>query len=503
MGLLTRRDFITRTASTLALAPVAGPLTNLNRLLDAPRANSLSSGLNAPIDHIVILCQENRSLDHYLGFLPGLQSPRPLTSNQIPDAQGNTYNPYHDPTQCDFDPNHEWDGSHQKWDAGKMDGFVKVDGGSWAMGYLDAADHPYHGDLAQAFAICDNHFCSLIGPTTPNRLVLWTGSSGGWRENPDPAKPSTLQVMNWPTVAEALSAAGVTWACYAVADGNAPSPVGAFNPYVFFPNTLSNPNTWLDISAFLAQAATGTLPQVSWIITEAAVCEHPPAPPEMGQALVARIVQALMSNSSAWTKTAFFLTYDEGGGFFDHVAPPILEYDTPADHPWVTSSMMTKFVNDGQPIGPAFRVPLIAVSPWIPQGKVFHEPADHTSLIRFLEWRFGLPPVVTIAAGRRTGLSDLSSGLFDFTATPDTSSRGLPSTVDISNALTTCVQTIPQWLPPLIGPVVQPYPQPPSSVPEPAAVALAAGVAAVGAGALARAKSRSRHAAEANTDVVT
>ncbi len=217
--------------------------------------------------------------------------------------------------------------------------------------------------------------------------------------------------------------------------------------------------------------------------------EHPPAPPDMGQALVARVVQALQ-NGPGWPRTALFLTYDEGGGFWDHLPTAVLEYDRPEDHAWVTPAMTTKFQNDGQPVGPAFRVPLIAVSPYIQQGTMFHsDPADHTSILRFLEWRFGLDPLVTIAPGRRSGLTDLVS-MFDFSSTPDTSTRNLPATVDITAALTSCSETIPEWLPPLIGPVVQPFPQPAASVPEPGVGILAAG--AVGAGLAAAAGVRRR-----------
>jgi phospholipase C len=494
---LTRRELLRHSATALALAPIAGPVASLNRIFDAPRTNSLSSGSSAPIDTIVILCQENRSMDHYLGFLSALSpsSRRPALGNQLPDTQGQTWDPYHDNTQCGFDPNHEWDASHAKWDTGKMDGFVLTDSGSWPMAYYDASDHPYHVDLAQAFGLCDMHFCSLIGPTTPNRMFLWSGTHGGIRVNPDPAKPASLQVVNWPTITDNLDAKGVTWGCYAVADGNVPSPIGAFNPLVFFQKHIAPPDqrVFFDISTFLAQAAAGTLPNVSWIITEAVVSEHPPAPPDMGQALVARVLQALMGGPK-WSSTALFLTYDEGGGFWDHVAPTILELDTPADHPWSTAlnkgTLLTTFADDGQEVGPAFRVPLIAVSPWVKQGTIFSSPADHTSVLRFLEWRFGLDPLVTIAPGRRVGLSDLVS-LFDFTQTsPDTSSRGLPTVVDISAALTQCPVAIPEWLPPLIGPVVVPFPQPTPSAtlggPEAGAAAAGAGLAAVGLAAVVR-----------------
>ena len=157
----------------------------------------------------------------------------------------------------------------------------------------------------------------------------------------------------------------------------------------------------------LPRSRGGTLPAVSWIVTEATVCEHPPAPPDMGQLFVARVVQELM-NSSAWESTALFVTYDEGGGFFETVAPIILE-DVPQNLP-----------DPGFAVGPGFRVPLFIVSPYAKMGTVFKPVIDHTSILQFVESTFSTKanPVhlPTIASGRR-GLNKLH-GAFDFTQTP-------------------------------------------------------------------------------------
>ena len=120
-----------------------------------------------------------------------------------------------------------------------------------------------------------------------------------------------------------------------------------------------------DISEFFADLTAGTLPAVSWIVTEAVVSEHPPAPPDMGQLLAARVVQGLME-SSAWDSMVLFHTYDEGGGFFEHVSPKILEY------------VPGNLADGGAAVGPAFRVPLIVVSPWASTGTVFKGTLDHT-----------------------------------------------------------------------------------------------------------------------------
>jgi phospholipase C len=197
--------------------------------------------------------------------------------------------------------------------------------------------------------------------------------------------------------------------------------------------------------------AAGTLPAVSWIVTEAVVSEHPPAPPDMGQLLVARVVEALMA-SSAWESTALFVTYDEGGGYFDHVAPKILEY-VPAGLP-----------DAGLAVGPAFRVPLIAVSPWSRPGTVFKGTIDHTSILQFIERTFSTPaqPVhlSTIDPARRE-LDDLSA-IFDFTQAPI--APALPTVgqlwpqadktvlmLNLERTLASCSSTAPQWLDSLLG----------------------------------------------------
>jgi phospholipase C len=156
-------------------------------------------------------------------------------------------------------------------------------------------------------------------------------------------------------MADVLDAAGFPWKCYSVADGSVPSAIGAFNPLIFFQSMLSNPSKLAKATAtiqeFFTDLAAGTLPAVSWIVTEATVCEHPPAPPDMGQLFVARVVQELMA-SSAWESTALFVTYDEGGGFLETVPPYILEY------------VPTGLPDADMAVGPAFRVPLFMVSPY-------------------------------------------------------------------------------------------------------------------------------------------
>jgi phospholipase C len=271
----------------------------------------------------------------------------------------------------------------------------------------------------------------------------------------NPSLTAPPPVLTWPTMADVLDAAGLPWKCYSVADGSIPSTIGAFNPLIFFEQVLTNPvklaNANADISQFFADLAAGELPAVLWIVTEAVVCEHPPAPPDMGQLLAARIVEELMS-SSAWESTAMFLTYDEGGGYFEHVAPHILE------------SVPAGLVDAGEAVGPGFRVPLITVSPWVKPGSVFKGTTDHTSILQFVERTFSTKTnplyLSTIAPKRRT-LTSLSEA-FDFTQTPITPS--LPTaaslysqandtvlTLNAERTVADCTTNLPSWLPSLLG----------------------------------------------------
>jgi phospholipase C len=428
---------------------------------------------NNKIKHIVILCQENRSFDHYFGaFASKLGRPGDAALGFDPsqltyyDSSGGAYHPYHLTHYCDQDPDHSWEGSHAKWNSGAMDGWVKEENGQTiAIGYFEPTDHLYHVQLARAFTIADHYFCAQIGPTLPNRLYLWTGTSGWNFLTPtqtannlpynNPSLTAAPPVLRWETMADVLEVAGLPWKCYSVADGSVPSAIGAFNPLIFFAQFQDSParlaRATADYSEFIADLASGTLPAVSWIVTEAVVSEHPPAPPDMGQLLAARVVQDLMS-SSAWESTALFLTYDEGGGFFEHVAPQILE------------QVPTGLPDPGKAVGPAFRVPLIVVSPWVPANTVFKGTLDHTSILQFIERTFSTParPIkLSTIDSRRRGLADLTEA-FDFRQQPNSSllpsaAQLFPSanqtilTLNLLRTVANCSINAPSWLAPLLG----------------------------------------------------
>jgi len=471
-SVLTRRRF-------LPAAAAVGAAAMLPTLRSGARASSqyLPDQANWPtsnkIKHVVILVQENRSFDHYFGAFASALGRKGQTAQGFDpqhlaykDASGQSFHPYHLTQACNLDPDHSWEASHAKWNGGAMNGWVTAEGGkTTALGYFEAADHIYHVQLANAFTLSDHHFCAEIGPTLPNRLYLWSGTSG-WNylsptttsnslpyNNPSLTAPPPL--LTWPTMADVLDAVGLPWKCYSVADGSVPSAIGAFNPLIFFSQMQTNPaklaRATADISEFYADLAAGTLPAVSWIVTEATVSEHPPAPPDMGQLLAARVVDALM-HSSAWASSVLFLTYDEGGGFFETVAPPILE-KVPAHLP-----------QPGAAVGPAFRVPLFVVSPYARRGTIFKQVTDHTSILQFVERTFSAGSrtvfLPTISAGRRK-LQNLA-GAFDFGQLPNT--PDLPTAqqlfnqandtllvLNAPNLVATCTTTAPSWLPQVLG----------------------------------------------------
>jgi phospholipase C len=455
---------------------LGGPVTPGVGLPDQARWNP-----GQPIKHVVVLCQENRSFDHYFGAFAsqlgatGFDSRPPLRYRTRNGAASQA--PFHLGSFCDDDPDHTWAGSQAKFAGGAMDGFLRAeDDVPRALGYYDRGDHLYHVDLARAMTLADHNFCSQVGPTLPNRLYLWTGTSGFTAARRPTGRPGTglpydnppftqpPPLLDWPTMADVLDAARLPWRSYTVADGSVPNPIGAFNPLIFFKSIQSSPRKLLNalagIERFFVDLALGQLPAVSWIVTEALVSEHPPAPPDFGQLLVARVVRALME-STAWDSTVMFLTYDEGGGYFDHVPPPPggLEVDT----------------RTGLPVGPGFRVPMTIVSPYSRPGRVFSDPLDHTSILQFIERTFGLPQTLPIAPVRRHAghYAHLEDALDTTRHSPSPRlpdlSQLLPLaketvlSVDVHRGVVECGTTVPRWLPSLLGqPPLTPFPYPKS-----------------------------------------
>jgi phospholipase C len=262
---------------------------------------------------------------------------------------------------------------------------------------------------------------------------------------------------------EQLEARGISWKVYS-SDNVSPTEDPAFP---LFRNLQQNPTLRAKALQptfpvdFRADCAAGTLPQVSWVYATIAESEHPPAPVELGEQTTGTVLAALTGNAALWRKTALFITWDENGGFFDHVAPPTPPPGTPGE--WVTAPTLPAVAQGIRgPIGLGFRVPLLVVSPFARGGFVCSDRFDHSSLLRFVETRFGAE-VPYVSEWRRSTTGDLTSA-FNF-AQPDTSVPSLPDRSVADPAVLGSNCAIEPTT--VIGlPNLEPYPVPPNAMPE-------------------------------------
>ena len=411
------------------------------------------------IDHVVIFIQENRSFDHYFGSYRGVRGfadqsaafnqPYPANTSSAPAG---VLLPFHlDTTQtsaaCTHDITHDWIPQHQSWNNGAMDGFVtsrlpiNANDAVLSMGYYTRADLPYYYSVADAFTLCDNYCCSVIGPTDPNRLYTMAASIDPDGKNGGPVlqtlvnnRSSLFGKLTYTTMPEQLQTRGISWKVYSTPDASAFGSIETDNVLPYFKN-FQDPTSTLYKNAFnpifptdfVADALAGNLPQVCWIIGSVVTSDHPPSPALFGENTLSAIITALTANPVAWAKTLLFVTYDENGGFFDHVAPVTAPPGTAGEY--ITASPVPDPTVEGSingPIGLGFRVPMLVLSPFSRGGFVSSDLFDHTSVLRFLETRFGAE-VPNLSAWRRATVGDMTSAL-NFTK-PDTSIPSLPSTV--------------------------------------------------------------------------
>jgi phospholipase C len=421
------------------------------------------------VEHVVILMLENRSFDEYFGTFPGANGfyidPDSICQNAWVSTPGGwagpTVWPYRLSTftsQQGYSGgcNHGWGtyGMRDYYANGNMNGWSlpqadpnfknnELQGNPVAcMGYFAANDIPYHWWLAQNFALCDNYFCSVMGPTEPNRLYAFSGTIGGnatFLNNPPQWKG---QQPNWPSYADLLTAAGISWTLYdetlsqGPVDEKGPGG-GILNALSYFPSWttkyqnsthyVQDPSgTVYPGGAFKADASgSGNgLATVSWIIPHFNSSEHPTMPPWDGAVLISQVLGALL-NGPYWDSTVLIVTYDENDGHFDHVQPP---------QPPATSS--DEFINDinnnnkPTPIGLGFRVPTFVISPWTWQRGICSDQYDHTSILQFL-YDVTNVECTNLSAWRQT-FSSLSSIGFPGTATPVSAGTVLQSMLNLN-----------------------------------------------------------------------
>ncbi len=448
-------------AAVLGLA-AAGPMRSAGAE-SVRRALRVKPATSGTVEHVVFLMQENRSFDHYFGTMKGVTGFDDANNSGAFTQAWNTANggtgapadevppnvllPFHMNTksgqaECTYDLSHAWPAEHACWDNGAMDAFVAThtspsyEGslGTNTMGYYTKADIPFYYDLATKFTICDNYFCSVLGPTHPNRLMAISANldPGGVAGGPIIMTNSSLSAYQgtctWETMPDVLTEAGVTWKCYNPYGSNYQPGASAFiskNMLLYFdqyanadptsapyqnafsyygPNvngglTDTNPNT----DDFTADVANGTLPQVSWIISPDTYDEHPPAPAQLGEWYTQQILDTLTSNPDVWASTVLFIMYDENDGFFDHVPPPTASSDerrgVPDRRP---ASVLGRWHRRSHRLG--VRVPMIVVSPFSAGGWVCSDIFDHTSQLQFLASLFN------VTRTQRVGMAAVDRG---------------------------------------------------------------------------------------------
>ncbi len=353
------------------------------------------------IRHTVFLINENHTFDNYFGTFPGsdgtttglLSTGQRIPLSPMPDSYPAT-------NLCNG-----WDCSLQAMDGGKMDKFDVISGGTWSA-YTQATPEeiPNYWAYARRFTLADRYFTSVHGPSLPNHLFALGAQSGGAIDNGgDPGPGTDCDGSSWGTVTvidqygnrsqrsrcfhfktlpDVLQAAGVTWKYY-----------GENGGFLSLIASIRNTNLWNEGIAsptqFFADAKSGQLPAVSWLMPPGEYSEHPPGSMCEGENWTVSVLNAVMQGPD-WNSTVVFVTWDDFGGFYDHVAPPQV---------------------DQFGLGP--RVPLLVISPYAKAGYVSHTVYDHTSVLKFIETRYGLPSLTSRDAAANNMLDS-----FDFAQPP-------------------------------------------------------------------------------------
>ncbi len=441
-----RRDILRWATALAATSPLL--YQSIRRAAAIPAATP--TGTINDVEHVVILMQENRSFDHYFGTYKGARGfgdPRPIPlygaaagapaqpvfrQPHPQDPAGVLPYPLHPQpsavVRCWTGLPHDYTSGCQAFNGGRYDQWA-VAKTPQTMAYYQGADIPFHFALAEAFTLCDAYHCSVNGPTHPNRLFLWSGTNGQGDRTHGPRIDNNDKPYQfaWTTYPERLERAGISWQLYQNARiNNGKDQFGATNAglnalqwfksydHAAVPETplVARGNSVKTLDDLRAAVQQGTLAQVSWLIPPGGCCEHPQFPPAYGATYIAQVLDCLTADPAVWSRTALLIMYDENDGFFDHMPPPLPP--SPEGAAGLSSVDAADEVLDNRlPFGLGARVPMLVVSPWSRGGWVCSQVFDHTSVIRFLERRFGVAEP-NISAWRRTVCGDLTTA-FDFT----------------------------------------------------------------------------------------
>ncbi|SKB93200.1 phospholipase C [Parapedobacter luteus] len=492
MSKLNRRDFIKLSATAGLATTIWEPL--LQKALAVEAYNATRSIKD--VQHIVILMQENRSFDHYFGAMRGVRGfgdrfPIPLESGQraFHQSDGEKIVP---PYRADAKKSnaafisgtpHNFPDTQAAWNQGKY-GFWPLFKTPYSMAYYTREEIPFQYAMAEYFAICDAYYCSVATGTDPNRIVFWSGSvhdpdkrAAGinctdadsepvnlrcWIEGEMPEPGYTYQgsAFSWPTIPDVLQEAGISWRIYQDPNDNWTGAMHGCLAFESFRNAkpgdpiYENGMRHWSLEDLANDVKNNRLPQVSWILPSQSNSEHPGAPssPYRASNFTHQVLSAITSNPEVWSKTVFFLTFDENDGLFDHLpAPAVPSYNldgTLAGKSTLELAGMY-FHNDKdnlddmeaervyidkrdtisgnlRPWGMGPRVPMYILSPWSKGGWVDSAVADHTSVGQFIEKRFGIT-IPAISPWHRAISSDLTSA-FDFVTPNDPKTPVMPDT---------------------------------------------------------------------------
>ena len=492
MSKLHRRDFIKLSATAGLAASLWEPL--LQKALAVAAYNATRSIKD--VQHIVILMQENRSFDHYFGAMKGVRGfgdrfPIPLESGEraFHQSDGEKIVP---PYRADRKTSnaafingtpHNFPDTQAAWNQGKY-GFWPLFKTPYSMAYYTREEIPFQYAMAEYFTICDAYYCSIATGTDPNRIVFWSGS--GWDpekqaagvnctdadsepvnlrcwikgEMPEPGYTYQGSAFKWPTIPDVLQQAGISWRIYQDPNDNWTGAMHGCLAFESFRNAkpgdpiYENGMRHWSLEDLANDVKNNTLPQVSWILPSQSNSEHPGAPssPYRASNFTHEVLSAITSNPEVWSKTVFFLTFDENDGLFDHLpAPAVPSYNLDGtlagkstidvngmyfhddkdnledtNTPRVYIDKRDTISGNLRPWGMGPRVPMYILSPWSKGGWVDSAVADHTSVGQFIEKRFGVT-IPAISPWHRAVSSDLTSA-FDFVTPNDPKLPVMPDT---------------------------------------------------------------------------